>query len=149
MKGNASTQNLLFWSFCCIIANNQTHLNNTAELMTFIRWITIHPDFCTQETFLKHVSSEFHSYVSALPLPTYPTTSPAYAPVLANREVCNGPADTKWWCGHHQRPLQGQKHKQNCRLTHERKGISQYFWNGKGNRNANLEEGKNVTNFSP
>lgn len=121
VKGNASTQNLLLWSFCCIIDNNQIHLNNTAELMAFIRWITIHPDLWTQMTFLKHVSSEFHSFANALPLPTYPTTSPAYAPVLANREVCNGPADTGLDV------TQGQKHTQNCRVTYESKGISQYF----------------------
>lgn len=61
MKENASTQNLLLWSFCCIIDNSHTHLNNAAELMTLIRRITIHPDLCTQMTLLKQVNSEFHS----------------------------------------------------------------------------------------
>lgn len=121
-KENAPTQNLLFWGFCCIIDNNHWHLNNTAELTTFIRWITIHPDLCTQMTFFKNVRvSLFCQY-----LPTYPTSSPAHTPVLDNREVCKGPADPVWWCGHHQRPPKGQKHKQNCRLTYESKGISWY-----------------------
>lgn len=76
------------------------------------------------DDFFKNVNSEFHSFVSAWPLPTYPTSSPAHTPVLDNREVCKGPADPVSWCGHPQRPPKGQKHKQNCRLTYESKGIS-------------------------
>lgn len=79
MKENASTQNLLFWGFCCIIDNNHWHLNNTAELTTFIRWITIHPDLCTQMIFLR-MSTQSFTLLSVLG--HSPLTQPAAQPIL-------------------------------------------------------------------
>lgn len=57
-----------------------THLNNTAEVRTFIRWISIHSDLCTEMIFIKHVNSGVSLFCQCFASPHISNNQPS--PVL-------------------------------------------------------------------